>query len=151
MKKLALLVFCLVLAVGSGWATAGFTTNPAQINQDYIDWCANFGCYGGNFATPQPWVSNGGLTGTVGLNGGFQNFYNLQQNVTWNGNFPANMGLIYNGFNFGNAQAGIVETFDTGVYAAGAFIQADYYGPFTAYVTLFDINSLAIATFSAPG
>jgi hypothetical protein len=151
MKKLALLCFSLVLAVGSGWAGAGSTTNPAQINQDYIDWCANLGCTGGSFVSPQSWVSNGGLTGTVGLNGGFQNFYNLQQNVSWGGNFPAYMGLIYNGSLFGNTDAGIVETFDTAVYAAGAYIQSDYFGPFTAYITLFDINSLPIATFSANG
>lgn len=153
MKKLALLVFCLVLAIGSGWGQAGLTTNPAQINKDYIDWCVNFGCLNNynQFVTPQSWVSNGGLTGTVGLNGGFLNFYNLQQNVTWNGNFPSNMGILYNGYAFLGNQADFVETFDTGVTAAGAFIQSDYYGPFTASVTLYDQNSNAIATFSHGG
>jgi len=151
MKFFALLCFCLVLAVGSGWAGAGLTTNPAQINQAYVDWCVNFGCTGGSFPTPRMWTSNIGGTGTVGLNGGFQNFYNLQQSVSWNGNFPANMGLVYNGAVFGNIPAGVVTTFDQGVYAAGAFIQANFYGPFTAYVTLFDINSLPIGTFSAAG
>jgi hypothetical protein len=151
MKKLTLLIFCLVLAVGSGWAGTGLITNPAQVNQDYVDWCVNFGCNTGSFPTPQPWISNGGLTGTVGLNGGFQNFFNYQQSVSWNGNFPANMGLIYNGRLFGNSDAGVVTTFDTGVYAAGAYVQSDYYGPFTAYVTLFDVNSLVISSFWANG
>jgi len=151
MKKLALLVCCLVLAVGSGWAGTGIVTNPAQINQDYTDWCVNFGCTGGSFTTPQSWISDDGYTGTVGLNGGFQNFYNLQQGVSWNGTFPSGMGLVYNGRLFGNTDAGIVTTFDMGVYAAGAFIQSDYYGPFTAYITLFDQNSLVIGTFSANG
>lgn len=150
MKKLALLFVCLVLSVGSGWAGTGFTTNPAQINHDYIDWC-QFGCAAGSFASPQSWISNGGLTGTVGLNGGFQNLYNLQEGTSWGGQFANGMGLIYNGRLFGNSDAGIVATFDTGVYAAGAYIQSDYYGPFTAYITLFDQNSLVIGTFSANG
>ena len=155
MKKFALLVFCLVLALGIGWGQAGLVTNPAVINQDYIAWCANFGCpaspYVPGIPSPQPWVSNAGLTGTVGLNGGFQNFSNPLNGVTWAGNFPTGMGLIYNNRLWGNTDAGIVTTFDTGVYAAGAYIQSDYYGPFTAYVTLFDQNSNVIATFSALG
>ena len=153
MKKLALLVFCLALAVGSGWATSGITTNPAQINQAYIDWCVNYGCYNDyyQFPTPQAWTSNIGGTGTVGLNGGFQNFYNLQEGVTWSGQFANNEGILYNGRLFGNTDAGFVLTFDSGVYAAGTYIQSDYYGPFTAYVTLFDQNSMTIATFSANG
>jgi hypothetical protein len=153
MKKLALLVFCLVLAVGSSWAGTGIVTNPAQINQGYIDWCVNYGCYNDyyQFPTPQTWVGSTGLTGTVGLNGGFQNFYNLQEGFTWSGQFANNEGILYNGRLFGNTDAGFVLTFDAGVYAAGTYIQSDYYGPFTAYITLFDQNSLPIATFSANG
>jgi hypothetical protein len=37
------------------------------------------------------------------------------------------------------------------VLAAGTYVQSDYYGPFTAYVTLFDINSQVIASYSANG
>jgi PEP-CTERM motif len=37
------------------------------------------------------------------------------------------------------------------VYAAGTYIQSDYYGPFTAFVTIFDINSQVIASYSALG
>src|SRR5271165_5947491 len=153
MKKFALLVFCLVLAVGMGWGQAGLTTNPGAINQGYIDWCVQFGCLNNyfQFPTPQGWTGSTGATGTVGLNGGFQNFYNLQEGVTWGGQFANNEGILYNGRLFGNSDAGFVLTFDTGVTAAGAFIQSDYFGPFTAFITLFDINSLPIATFSANG
>ncbi len=153
MKKLTLLVFCLVLAVGSGWAGAGFTTNPTQINQGYIDWCANYGCYNNyyQFPTPQSWTGSTGATGTVGLNGGFQNFYNLQEGVTWNGQFANGQGILYNGFAFLSNQSDFVVTFDQGVYAAGTYIQSDYYGPFTAFVTLYDINSQVIGTWSANG
>src|ERR1035441_3689247 len=100
MKKLALLLCCLLFAAGSAWAGTGMTTNPAAINQDYYDWCVQFGCLNDytQYATPQPIVSaNFGITGSVGLNGGFQNFYNLQEGVTWNGQFANNQGILYNG------------------------------------------------------
>ncbi len=150
MKKLALLVLCVVFGFGSAWAGASFTTNPAVINQDYVDWC-QYGCVSGSYVSPQAWTSNGGITGTVGLNGGFQNFFNLQQGNGWNGNFPSGMGLIYNGASFGNSPAAIAATFDTGVYAAGAWIQSNYFGPYTASVTLFDSSYLPLGTFTASG
>jgi hypothetical protein len=150
MKKLTLLIFCVVLGIGSGWAAITGTTNPNSFTQDYVDWC-QYGCTGASLATPQAWLSNGGLTGTVGLNGGFQNFYNLQQGNGWNGNFPAGMGLIYNGAVFGNVPTGIVSTFDTGVVGVGAFIQANFYGPFSATISLFDQNSNFLGAFTANG
>jgi len=152
MKKLALLVLCIVFGLGSAWGGVTGTTNPAVINQDYVDWCVQYGCGGGSFASPQPWTSQVfGITGTVGLNGGFQNFYNLQQGNGWNGNFPTGMGLVYNGASFGNTPTGIVATFDTGLYAAGAYIQSNFYGPFTATVTLFDSSFLSLGSFTAGG
>jgi PEP-CTERM motif-containing protein len=154
MKKLALLLCCLVLGLGSGWAGTGLITSPGAITQDYYDWCVQFGCLNNyqQFATPQPIISQTyDVTGTVGLNGGFQSFYNLQEGVTWNGQFANNQGILYNGRLFGNQDAGFVLTFDTGVYAAGTYIQSDYYGPFTAFVTIFDINSQVIASYSALG
>lgn len=149
MKKLVLLVVCFVLSVGSAWAQNGIT-NPATINQDFVDWC-QYGCNGSSFASPQAWTSNVGFTGTVGLNGGFQNFYNQQQGNGWNGNFPSSMGVVYNGVVFGNDPTGIVATFDTGVYAAGAYIQANFYGPFSSTITLFDQSSNPIFSYSHNG
>lgn len=150
MKKLALLLCCLVLGLGSGWAGVNGTTNPALFN-DYVDWCVQYGCFSGQFATPQPWTSQSGITGNVGLVGTFQGFYNLQQGTSWNGNFPNGMGLIYNGALFGNTPTGIAATFDMGVHGAGAWIQSDYYGPFTATIELFDVNYLSLGTFSMAG
>ena len=147
MKKLTLLVFCLVLATGSGWAGVTGTTNPALFN-DYVNWC-QYGCGGGQFATPQTFVSNLGNTGSVGLVGTLQGFYNLQQGTSWGGGFPSSMGLIYNGAIFGNTPTGIAATFDTGVLGAGAWIQDNYLSyPYTATVELFDINYLSLGTYS---
>jgi hypothetical protein len=43
--------------------------------------------------------------------------------VTWAGNFPASMGLVYNGAAFGNTPIGIAATFDSAVYGVGAHSQ----------------------------
>src|SRR3974390_637510 len=98
MKKFAVLAVCLFVA-GSAWAQVGIT-NPNAINQDHVNWC-QYGCLDGAYASPQAWTSNMGFTGTVGLNGGFQDFYNEQQGWSWLGNFQSGMGLVYNGSAFG--------------------------------------------------
>lgn len=153
MKKLVLLLCCLVLGLGSGWAGVSGTTNPALFN-DYVNWC-QFGCTGAQFATPQTFVSNLGNTGSVGLVGTLQGFYNLQQSVSWGGGFPPYMGLVYNGAFFGNTPTGIAATFDAGVLGAGAWIQDNYLGyAYTATIQLFDSSYLSLGTYSvavAPG
>lgn len=152
MKKLALLVVCLVLTVGSGWAGVTGTTNP-NLFSDWVDWC-QYGCTGAQFATPQPFVSNSGITGSVGLVGTLQGFYNLQDGSTWIGGFPSGMGLVYNGPAFGNTPTQIAATFDSGVLGVGAWIQDNYIGsPYTASIELFDISlqSLGVYTVASVG
>jgi hypothetical protein len=152
-KTFVLCLLCLALGIGNAWAgVIGSTTNPAQFN-DLVDWCVQYGCANDytQFPTPQSWTSAGGNTGQVGLVGTMQSFYNLQQGGTWNGNFPSGMGLIYNGASFGNTPADIAATFDQGLYGAGAWIQANYYGPFTASITLFDVNDQSLGTFTTTG
>ena len=147
MKKLMLLVFCLVLATGSGWAGVTGTTDPTLFN-DWVDWC-QYGCAGNQFATPQSFISNLGNTGSVGLVGTLQGFYNLQQGTSWSGNFPDSMGVIYNGAAFGNTPTGIAATFDTGVLGAGAWIQDNYLAyQFIATIEAFDVNYQSLGTYS---
>ncbi len=150
MKKLTtLLVFCLVLAVGSSWAGVTGTTNPALFS-DWVDWC-QYGCNGAQLATPQNWVSGGGATGEVGLVGTFQGFYSLQQGNQWNGNFNTGMGLVYNGVAFGNTPTGIAVTLDQSVSGIGAYIQSTYFGPFTATIQLFGVNFQSLGSFTTTG
>ena len=147
MKKLALLFVCLLLGVGSGWATTTGTTDPTLFS-DWVDWC-QFGCTQAQFPTPQAFTSGGGITGEVGLVGTLQGFYNLQQGNGWNGGFPAAMGLVYNGAFFGNTPTGIAATFDTGVLGAGAWIQDNYLSyPFDATIEAFDVNYLSLGSFT---
>jgi len=149
MKKLTLLVFCLVLTVGSGWAGVTGTTDPTLFN-DYVDWC-QYGCAGNQFASPQTFTSGLGATGSVGLVGTLQGFYNLQQGSSWNGNFNTGMGLIFNGASFGNTPTSIATTFDNGVFGAGAYIQADFYGDFTATIELFDSSYQSLGIYTTTG
>jgi PEP-CTERM motif len=147
MKKLLLLSCCLFLGLGSGWAGVTGTTNPALFN-DWVDWC-QFGCAGAQLATPQNFVSGGGQTGEVGLVGTFQGFYNLQQGNGWGGNFPAGMGLVYNGAAFGNTPTQIATTFDAAVTGAGAWIQNNYLSDtYTASIQLFDSSLQSLGVYS---
>jgi hypothetical protein len=129
------------------------STDPNQF-QDSVDWCANFGCANTPFSLPSPsaFVSAGGVTGLVGNVGTLQPFQVFQQGTSWGGNFPDGMGVVYNGVSsIGNTPADIATTFDVGVFGAGAYIQADHYGAFTATITLFDSNFQSLGSFSAQG
>ena len=148
MKKLALLVVCLVLAIGSGWASVG-TTNP-NLFIDTVNWC-QFGCNQGLYTTPQGWISLGGNTGLVGNTSG-QDWLNLQVGNGWAGGFTAGMGMVYNGVGtIGNSPTSIGIYLDQPVNGIGAWVEADYLGPFTATLTLLDSNLTPFFTYSVPG
>ena len=155
MKKAALL-FLLCCALGATYASASIigTTDP-NLFQDQVDWCVQFNnCNNTPFVEPSPsaFTSGGGITGFVGNVGTQQPFEVRQQGVSWGGNFPANMGVLYNGVStLGNDPSDIAATFDVGVYGAGAYIQANAGGAFTATVTLFDANFQPLGSFSANG
>ncbi len=150
MRKIALLcLLCLTLGLGSAWASTG-STNPNDF-QDPVNWCTNYGCQGAQLGTPQTWLSDGGLTGMIGLVSS-QNMQNLQQGVSWNGNFAAGMGVIYNGVQtLGNTPGGILVSFDAPVYGAGAYIQEDFFGAFTGTISLFDSSFNLLGSYSHDG
>jgi hypothetical protein len=138
-----------VLTAGSSWAAVVGSTDPGAFG-DPVDWC-QLGCGGGQLATPQPWTSAGLQTGTVGLVDTGQGFYNLLQGTSWFGNFASGMGLVFNGVDFGNTPTDIALTFDQGESAVGAYIQANWFGGFTATIMLYDVNYQLLGTFSAGG
>lgn len=146
---LVVMTLCLVLATGTCWASIAGTTSAGDF-QDTVDWC-QFGCNGVSFPTPQAWTSADGATGLVGLSDTGQSFLNLQEGVSWSGDFQNGMGLIYNAAAFGNTPTGIAITFDEPTYGAGAYIQADYYGSFTATVVLYDIDYQEIGSYTTNG
>jgi len=149
MKRSALLLCCLILGLGSAWASIG-SINPSDF-QDPVNWCTNYGCTGAQFGSPQNWTSDGARTGMVGLVSS-QNFENRVQGSSWNGNFTTGMGLIYNGVSsLGNNPGGILLSFNSPVYGAGAYIQADWYGAFTGTVALYDSSFNLLGSYSHDG
>jgi hypothetical protein len=152
-KRATLLsLLCIALSLCASASVTG-STDPNQF-QDPVDWCANFGCGGTPFSLPSPssFISAGGITGAVGNVGTLQPFVVYQQGTSWSGNFLDGMGVVYNGVSdLGNTPADIAATFDVGVFGAGAYIQAEHFGPFTATVTLFDSNFQPLGSFSAQG
>jgi hypothetical protein len=154
--KRATLVVLLCVAFGATYASASITgsTDPNAFN-DYVDWCVQFNnCANTPFLEPSPssFTSNGGVTGQVGLVGTQQPFEVRQEGVSWVGNFPANMGIVYNAVSTqNNTPADIAATFGVGTYGAGAYIQAEHYGAFTATVTLFDSSFQSLGSYTATG
>ncbi len=152
MKKAFL---CVLLCIGASvCATGGVLgfTDVGKFTGDTIDWCANLACNGSHYDSPQAWMSTSTAnTGLVGLGDTQEGFYSLQQGSSWGGNFPTGMGLIYNGANFGNTPTYIALSFDQAQYGVGAWIQADYYGAFTATITLFDGNYQSLGSFTTGG
>jgi|HubBroStandDraft_6_1064221.scaffolds.fasta_scaffold00967_3 hypothetical protein len=135
MKKLSLILgLCALLALSTTTFAANLCTTVACVAPtDNITW-AGFGPPRTVWSTPQPWTSttNSGQIGVVGPT----NFTSMQQSVSWNGNFSPNDWLIWNQDvnNFtGNAGA-IGVVFNAPVSAAGAQIQSDFFGAFTATV-----------------
>ncbi len=154
MKRATLLVvLCLTLGASYASAIVG-STDPNAFN-DQVNWCTQFNnCANTPFLEPSPssFTSQGGVSGLVGIVGTQQPFEVRQQGVSWNGNFPANMGIVYNAVSTqNNTPADIAATFGVGVFGAGAYIQANSYGAFTATVTLFDSNYQSLGSFTAQG
>jgi PEP-CTERM motif len=137
MKKTAVVLgLCALLVVSpSAFASSLCTTVACVAPTDNVNW-ASFGPPLTVWSTPQNWTSTGATnTGEIGVVGP-TNFTSMQQSVSWNGNFAPNEWLIWNQdvSNFtGNAgPTGVV--FNTPVSAAGAQVQADFFGAFTATV-----------------
>jgi len=146
---------CVLLCIGASvCATAGILgfTDASQFTADTVDWCANFSCDGSQYATPQPWTSTSTAnTGLVGLADTGEGFYSLQQGTSWGGDFSNGMGVIYNGAAFDNTPTGIALAFDQAQYGVGAWIQSNYYGAFTATLTLFDASYQPLGSFTTSG
>jgi len=153
--KRVMCLFCLSLLLGMGSAWAGTltgVTNPALFN-DSVLW-GQIGGDSTSWPTPQPWTSVLGDTGSIGAVGTGGSIEVLTQDVSWAGNFADNMVLVYNGVSTtGQPQADLAATFDNvnGYFGAGAYIESDWFGPFTATVTVFDINYQPLGSFTTNG
>ncbi len=137
MKKIAVVLgLCALLAMStSAFASSLCTTVACVAPTDNVNW-ASFAPPLSVWATPQNWISTGATnSGEIGVVGP-SNFTSMQQSVSWNGNFAPNDWLIWNQdvSNFTGNAGPIGVVFNTPVSAAGAQIQADTFGAFTATV-----------------
>ena len=146
MKRSIVMVSTLALLLGGmGQAEAStmLVTSRSGVGglngTDYVDWGASANIPNGTHqSSPFTATSNGGVTISVSEAGG--PFQGLTQGNGWNGNFANGDHLLYTGTSYGS-QGGPVElmSFSSGaVSAAGAQIQADYYGSYTAEITAYD-------------
>jgi len=108
----------------------------------------NWGQLGTSFTvlgSPQQVVATDGTGGTVSSAGGV--FERIDQSYGWSGNFVAGTHLLW------DRQAGpdITIKFAAPVSSAGAQIQADYFGSFTAEIIAYDLGGNVIGTVSEVG
>ena len=137
MKKIAFVfALCSLFTLSASAFGEILCTTVACVNPtDNVNWgLQGLGAAGTVWSTPQPWTSttNSGQIGVVGPS----NFTLMQQSVNWNGNFTPGDFLIWNQDinNFTGNAGPIGVVFNTPVSAAGAQIQADFFGAFTATV-----------------
>src|SRR5271157_645384 len=153
---------CMVLvglAVSAGMTWAGTADNNPADFPTTINWC-QFVCAGIppgtplSLATPTAFTSsNPSDTGWVGLNATGQNFEIYQEGTNWNGTFAPGMGIVYNGEadGSGNTPTDVVLAFNQAEYGAGAYIQSDAFGAFTATITLYNSSDIAIGSYVETG
>jgi PEP-CTERM motif-containing protein len=133
MKKL-ILGLCASLALSATAFAASLCTTVVCVSpNDHIAW-VGFGPPETVWSTPQNWTSthNSGEIRVVGPT----NFTAMQQGPGWSGNFTPGDWLIWNQDinNFTGNAGPIGVVFNTPVSAAGAQIQADFFGAFTATI-----------------
>jgi hypothetical protein len=114
---------------------------------DSIDW-GQLGVPFTSFSSPLNVTSGGGLNTVVSSAGNY--FLRMDEGVTWAGNFANGEHLLWDGgTSFGADGPDITLTFATPVKGAGAKIQADFYGPFTAEII--GSNGGVLGTFTRNG
>ncbi|QAU49560.1 hypothetical protein XH91_32165 [Bradyrhizobium guangzhouense] len=117
---------------GGGPATAEF--NWGQLGTPYTI-----------VGSPRQIVATDGTGGTVSSAGGV--FARLDQSSGWSGNFAPGTHLLWDDQNGPD----ITIKFATPVSSAGAQIQADYYGSFTAEIIAYDLGGNVIGTVTEGG
>lgn len=126
-----------LLALAAGHATAALITNRGSLGgNDHIDW-AQLGSSFAGVATPSNVSSDLGLSAVVSSASG--DFQRRDQGNGWAGNFAAGDALLWT-----NGTPGPMSLeFGAAVFGAGAQIQRNAYGGFTAVIAAYDaLNNL---------
>jgi hypothetical protein len=130
-KTVLLLVACMIAATTAAKADIVIGTTVRGGN-DLADW-GQLGACGTDIPNNFGAVSNGGvgITGTFGQGGPGQLRQQSNPNCVWNGNFASGDYVLWTN---SPGQAPLTLSFSRGVSGAGAQIQADFPGAFTAQV-----------------
>jgi len=155
-RKTLLLLTIAVLCLGS-IASADtfvqFTSRAQQNPSDVFDW-GFIAPPGFIVSTPQFVPSFGGTNGALVGNIDGSDFLTMQEGTTWGGNFDYGENLIWTGnaplYGFGGLGP-MAVVFLNNVGSVGFSIMADFYGPFTAYLTAFDANGAPLASLTLNG
>jgi hypothetical protein len=125
-------------------ATVGFTSRTDLAANDSVDW-GNLGSNYTSISNPFSINSvNGNILNVSKLTG---NFERRNQGSAWVGNFSSDDRLLWTKTSSGP----ITINFANPVNSAGAQIQSNFYGAFTAIITAFDSVGNTLGSFTRPG
>jgi hypothetical protein len=140
----AVFAACLLGIASAASANVNFVNSrPALGGNDFVDWNAALGPLFTSVPNPSNFNSNNGLPMSVSMPG-VQPFQRLDQNNGWGGNFAPGDALLFTNFSAGP----ITITFSQPVTGAGAQIQQNQYGAFTATLQAFDSLGNPIGNFN---
>lgn len=155
MKKTLLLLSVAVLCLGTFASADSFVYSPCRacgFTTDVFDW-GTLGPEGQFNNTPSLIFSLGGTNAALVGNANLGQFINVVNGSSWNGNFDYGENLVWTGnpsFGVGGGGPFIIELANP-VGGIGFGIQADLYGPFLAFVDVYDSSLNYMTTFVVPG
>jgi hypothetical protein len=132
-KAYLILATCAAALAVATSASAGGVTSPVSVI-DSIDW-SQLGTEGTFGSSPTPVTTKLGNVVTVSDTAGAQ-LLRVDQSSFWSGNFAPGTALLYTAPFLIPGASDITLTFATPVSGAGAQIQANQPGPFTAQITV---------------
>ncbi len=138
----------LIAASVTGLASANIVgvTDPGTLGaNDFIDW-GQLGVDGDTVSSPAAVTSNHGNTGSASTEDP-DGFARLDEGGGWDGNFTIGDKLLTS---FETSLFPLTITFDTPIFGAGANIQQDTQGAFTAQIQAFNGATL-LETFTEDG
>lgn len=144
-KSVLLAGLMVFVGVTAGFAQVSLVTDRGSLGGvDFIDW-AGLGAEFTIVPSGSTIDSNLGLTATITMPSGA--FSRLDQGSGWAGNFAPGDALL-----FTNSNAGpMVISFDAPVEAAGAQIQRNTFGSFTATIEAYDGSNNLLGSFDVAG
>ena len=137
----------LLLSGAQSFAAPVVVTSRAGLaGNDFVDW----GGFGPEFTTvPNPSnISSNTATITATVSMPSEDFQRVDQSTGWAGNFASGDHLLWTVV---PNNGPIVITFDNPVKGAGAQIQTDFFGPFTATIHVYDASNTLIGSFNSAG